>query len=81
MERRSFLADRAHLILDSFPAVGFADTGLKHSYPNLSWVILMSQDQREALAPVRALGRFARIEQNREQDEAQDNRAFRSCLT
>jgi hypothetical protein len=39
--------------------VGFADTGLKHSYPNLSWVILMSQDEREALAPIRTLGRFA----------------------
>jgi hypothetical protein len=39
--------------------VGFADTGLKHSYPNLSWLILMSQDEREALAPVRTLGHFA----------------------
>lgn len=39
--------------------VGFADTGLKHSYPNLSWLILVSQEEREALAPVRTLGRFA----------------------
>lgn len=39
--------------------VGFADTGLKRSYPNLSWLILVSQEEREALAPVRTLGRFA----------------------
>src|SRR5262244_2312794 len=39
--------------------VGFADTGLKRSYPNLSWVILMSQDEREALAAIRTLGHFA----------------------
>ncbi len=39
--------------------VGFADAGLKHSYPNLSWLILVSQDEREALAPVRTLGHFA----------------------
>jgi hypothetical protein len=39
--------------------VGFADTGLKHSYPKLGWLILASQDKREALASVRTLGRFA----------------------
>jgi len=39
--------------------VGFADVGLKHSYPNLSWFILVSQEEREALAPVRSLGHFA----------------------
>jgi hypothetical protein len=39
--------------------VGFADAGLKHSYPNLSWLILVSQEEREALAPVRTLGHFA----------------------
>ena len=39
--------------------VGFADVGLKHSYPNLSWLILVSQEEREALAPVRSLGHFA----------------------
>ena len=39
--------------------VGFADIGLKHSYPNLSWLILVSQEEREALAPVRTLGHFA----------------------
>jgi hypothetical protein len=39
--------------------VGFADVGLKHSYPNLAWLILVSQEEREALAPVRTLGHFA----------------------
>ncbi len=39
--------------------VGFADTGLKRSYPNLGWLILVSQDDREALAPLRNLGHFA----------------------
>ena len=41
--------------------VGFADTGLKHSYPKLSWLILASQDETEALASVRTLGRFALV--------------------
>jgi hypothetical protein len=39
--------------------VGFAETGLGHTYPNLGWLILISQDQREALAPVHTLGQFA----------------------
>lgn len=39
--------------------IGFADTGLKQSYPNLGWFIMVSQDEREALAPVRTVGRFA----------------------
>ena len=39
--------------------VGFSDVGLKQSYPNLSWLILVSQEEREALAPVRTLGHFA----------------------
>jgi hypothetical protein len=39
--------------------VGFTDTGLKRSYPNLSWLILVSQQEREALAPVRTLWHFA----------------------
>jgi hypothetical protein len=39
--------------------VGFADTRLKHSYPKLGWLILASQDESEALASVRTLGRFA----------------------
>lgn len=41
--------------------VGFSDTGLKHSYPKLGWLILASQDEAEALASVRTLGRFALV--------------------
>jgi hypothetical protein len=39
--------------------VGFAETGLARTYSNLGWLILVSQDQEEALAPVLTLGRFA----------------------
>ena len=39
--------------------VGFADTGLKRSQPSLDWLILVSQTEREALAPVRILEQFA----------------------
>jgi hypothetical protein len=36
--------------------VGFADTGLKRAYPNLGWLILVREDEREALAPLLGLG-------------------------
>lgn len=39
--------------------VGFADTGLKRTYPNLGWLVLVSQDEQEALAPLRSVGHFA----------------------
>jgi Cache domain len=39
--------------------MGFADTGLKQMYPNLAWFVMVSQDQREALAAVRPVGHFA----------------------
>jgi hypothetical protein len=39
--------------------MGFADTGLSQMYPNLSWLVLVSQDEREALASVRTVGHFA----------------------
>jgi len=39
--------------------MGFADTGLKQIYPNLAWFVMVSQDEREALASVRTLGYFA----------------------
>jgi hypothetical protein len=39
--------------------VGFADTGLKKAYPNLGWLVLASQDEREALTPLLSLSRFA----------------------
>jgi hypothetical protein len=39
--------------------MGFADVGLKRFYPNLSWFVMVSQDEREALASVRPVGHFA----------------------
>ncbi|MGA8150545.1 MAG: cache domain-containing protein [Terriglobales bacterium] len=39
--------------------VGFAETGLKQLSPNLAWFVMVSQDEREALASVRTLGHFA----------------------
>jgi Cache domain len=39
--------------------VGFADTGLTPIYSNLSWFVMVSQSEREALAPVRTVGYFA----------------------
>jgi len=39
--------------------VGFADTSLKQNYPNLNWLVLASQDEQEAMSPVRTLDRFA----------------------
>jgi len=39
--------------------VGFADTGLTPSYSNLGWFVMVSQGEREALAPVRTVGYFA----------------------
>lgn len=39
--------------------IGFADTGLRRDYKNLGWIVMVSQDTREAWAPVHAIGRFA----------------------
>ena len=39
--------------------VGFADTGLAQSYSNLSWFVMVSQNESEVLAPVRTVGFFA----------------------
>jgi hypothetical protein len=39
--------------------VGFADTGLKQSYGNLPWLVMVSQSTREAVAPERMVGNFA----------------------
>ena len=39
--------------------VGFADTGLKRSISNLDWLVVVSQGERETLAPVRGLVHFA----------------------
>ncbi|MBV8865056.1 MAG: cache domain-containing protein [Acidobacteriaceae bacterium] len=39
--------------------VGYAATGLQKHFPNLNWVVTVSQDEHEAAAPVRQLQRFA----------------------
>lgn len=39
--------------------IGFADTGLRDAYPNLPWVIIASQEEREASGPVRNMAGFA----------------------
>lgn len=39
--------------------IGFAATGLKQHYENLGWVVLVSQDEHQAAAPMRAVERFA----------------------
>ena len=41
--------------------VGFADTELKRDYHNLGWLVIVSQDEREATAPNRAVSWFALI--------------------
>ena len=38
--------------------IGFADTGLKEDYRNLGWIVLVSQDARQALASIRMVGRL-----------------------
>jgi hypothetical protein len=39
--------------------IGFADTGLKQSYPNLGWIVVATQDEREAFGPILNLAHFA----------------------
>ncbi len=38
--------------------IGFADTGLKDDYRNLAWIVLVSQDARDAFASIRLVGRL-----------------------
>lgn len=38
--------------------IGFADTGLKRDYGNLGWYVIVSQQEREALSPVRGVARM-----------------------
>jgi hypothetical protein len=38
--------------------IGFADTGLKRDYGNLAWYVVVSQQEREALSPVRGVVRM-----------------------
>jgi hypothetical protein len=39
--------------------VGYAATGLKQHFDNLGWVVLVSQEEHQAAAPIRQLERFA----------------------
>jgi preprotein translocase subunit SecG len=39
--------------------VGFSDTGLAKTYKNMAWTVLISQEEHEAIAPIRALSMFA----------------------
>ncbi len=41
--------------------IGFADTMLKAAYPNLPWLVVVSQDIREAEGPVRNMVFFAML--------------------
>ena len=39
--------------------IGFADTGLKQNYNNLGWIVIVSQEEHQAAAPMRAIHDFA----------------------
>lgn len=39
--------------------IGFADTGLKDAFPNLGWTVLASQEEMEAVGPIRNVAHFA----------------------
>jgi hypothetical protein len=39
--------------------VGFADTGLKDAFPNLPWIVVASQEEREITGPIRNVAAFA----------------------
>ncbi len=39
--------------------VGFADTGLKDAFPNLPWIVVASQEEREITSPIRNVAAFA----------------------
>jgi hypothetical protein len=39
--------------------IGFADTGLKDAYPNLPWIVVASQEDREITRPIRNVTAFA----------------------
>ncbi|HUA16074.1 MAG TPA: cache domain-containing protein [Verrucomicrobiae bacterium] len=41
--------------------IGFADTGLKGSYPSLPWIVLASQETREVTGPIRHMTAFALV--------------------
>jgi Cache domain len=39
--------------------VGFADAGLKDAFPNLTWIVVASQEEREITGPIRNVAAFA----------------------
>jgi hypothetical protein len=39
--------------------IGFADTGLRKSYKNLDWTVVVSQPEAAVAAPIRAVSQFA----------------------
>lgn len=39
--------------------IGFSDTRLREAYPNLPWIVLASQEEREAIGPIRGMAGFA----------------------
>ena len=39
--------------------VGFADVGLKDAFPNLPWIVVASQEEREITGPIRNVAAFA----------------------
>ncbi len=41
--------------------VGFASTGLKQHFPNMGWVVTVTQEEHQAAAPIRQLERFALV--------------------
>jgi len=41
--------------------IGFSDTGLKAAYSNLGWIVVASQDAREAEGPVRSMAHFSMV--------------------
>jgi hypothetical protein len=41
--------------------IGYSNTGLKKNYENLGWLVLVSQEERQATASIRQLGQFATL--------------------
>jgi hypothetical protein len=39
--------------------IGFADTGLKQHFANLGWIVIVSQQEHQAAAPIRQVEHFA----------------------
>jgi Cache domain len=39
--------------------IGFSDVAVGTQYKNLNWIVLVGQDERQALGPVRSMGLFA----------------------